>query len=72
MGRLRRLTNLKKDFIRIITKMDTIIMGIIITIKMVIIITKIMDIKNITKMKPLNSLIKRDKIFLRQETQVQE
>ncbi len=65
MGRLRRLTNLKKDFIRIITKMDTIIMGIIITIKMVIIITKIMDIKNITKMKPLNSQIKRDKIFLR-------
>ena len=65
MGRLRRLTNLKKDFIRIITKMDTIIMGIIITIKMVIIITKTMDIKNITKMKPLNSLIKRDKIFLR-------
>ena len=65
MGRLKRSMNLKKDFIRIITKMDTIIMGIIIIIKMVIIITKIMVIKNITKMKPLNSLIKRDKIFLR-------
>jgi hypothetical protein len=65
MGKSRRLTNLKKDFIKIITKMDIIIMGIIITIKMVIIITKTMDIKNITKMKPLNSLIKRDKIFLR-------